>query len=72
MKPSDVMLRSDTNWTRSWLPLVTMTLRGGSGRLKHGRRGRRSHWPSYPGALSPQNFPIRRELSLSPPLNNAT
>uniref|UniRef100_A0A674NGT9 Uncharacterized protein n=1 Tax=Takifugu rubripes TaxID=31033 RepID=A0A674NGT9_TAKRU len=29
-------------------------------------------WRPYPGALSPQNFPIRRELSFSPPLNSAT
>lgn len=28
MNPSDVMLRSDTNWTRSSFPLVTMALWG--------------------------------------------
>lgn len=32
----------------------------------------RRSWRPYPGALSPQNFPIRRELSVSPPLNSAT
>lgn len=26
MNPSEVMLRSETNWTRSWFPLVTITL----------------------------------------------
>lgn len=78
--PSDVTLRSDTNWTKSTFPLVTMG-------LEKDRKGMRSKISNsyfrmtvkaskvvitHSGTWSPQNFPIRRESSLSPPLKNAT
>lgn len=59
MKPSEVMLRSETNWTRSSFPLVTTT-------LKKGRRKVREDLAPEAFGITVHVFGVRLTLVLCP------